>query len=301
MPMMAQQKHNYTSPLRYPGGKGSLANFMKLIILHNGILDGQYVELYAGGASIAWKLLFEEYVQTVHINDLNMSLIAFWKSVLEETDELCKLIIDTPVTMEVWHRQRAIQVNPGQYSQLEIAFSTFFLNRTNRSGILKGGVIGGKEQSGEWQMDARFNKADLIKRIYRISKYGNRIKIYNLDAVNFIKTILPNLSQKTLVYLDPPYFNKGQQLYENHYSYQNHEEISRLVSTITQPWLVSYDSCPEIETLYCNYRNLHYNISYSAQDRYSGSEVIFFSDQITSPKIDNPISVKISAYTKPLF
>ncbi len=299
--MIAEQNHNYTSPLRYPGGKGSLANFIKIVISQNNLLDGDYVEIYAGGASIAWSLLFEEYIQRVHVNDLNKALMAFWCSVLENTNELCRLIHDTNVNMEEWYRQRYIQDNPQQFSQLQLGFSTFFLNRTNRSGILKGGVIGGKQQTGKWKIDARFNKKDLTKRIERIARYGNRVRLYNLDAAQFIKQVLPQLPQKTFVYLDPPYFNKGQELYENHYNQQDHAHIAILVAQeLHQPWLVSYDSTDDILRLYDEFPHIQYNINYSAQDRYEGSELIFYHPKLQLPNIKNPANLKLPILQKPL-
>jgi len=297
---MASQNPNHTSPLRYPGGKGVLANFVKLVISENALLDGHYVEVYAGGASVAWRLLFEEYVQVVHINDINKAVMAFWQSVLYETDALCRLIQDTAVTVDEWKKQRNVQNTLEDHSQLEIAFSTFYLNRTNRSGILQGGIIGGKGQHGEWKIDARYNKSDLVQRIQRIARYSARIRLYSQDAAHFIQAIIPILPQKTLIYLDPPYFHKGQKLYENHYGPQDHAAIAKLVSTIERPWIVSYDGCAEIEALYKQFEMKKYNISYSAQTRYAGSEVIFFSPTTVAPSVSNPATVKLPVLMRPL-
>lgn len=292
---MKYLSHGFTSPLRYPGGKGMLANFAKLVMSLNNLLDGHYVEIYAGGASVAWALLFEEYVRHVHVNDLSKPLYSFWKSVLDYTDELCRLIQDTPVTVEEWHRQKNVQRRPRDHSNLELGFSTFFLNRTNRSGILKGGVIGGKGQSGKWRVDARFNKEDLIARIQRIARYSNRINIYNSDAAEFIRSHLPNLPKRSLVYLDPPYYVKGEELYENHYIHDDHVKIAKLVaSRIKQPWIVSYDNTPEIIKIYKGFRNIKYDIFYSAQDRYAGSEIMFFSKSLLIPEVNNPAYVKLA-------
>ena len=300
--MTAIQNHNYASPLRYPGGKGALASFMKLVVAENGLLDGDYVEVYAGGAGIAWSLLFEEYVHRLHVNDLNAPLMAFWRSVLENTDELCRLICDTPVTLEEWQRQRAIQQQPQHHTTLEVGFSTFFLNRVNRSGIISGGVIGGKAQSGPWKIDARFHKQDLIQRIQRIGRYASRIRLYNLDAASFIETVVPVLPQKTLIYLDPPYFNKSQKLYENHYQHGDHAHIAALVSHhLPQPWIVSYDATPEILDLYKEHPHIRYGINYSAQDRYRGSEVIFYSGYLHLSEIENPRAIKLPRFMRPLF
>jgi DNA adenine methylase len=285
--------HRYTSPLRYPGGKGKLTDYVKLIIQSNGLIDGTYCEPYAGGSSVALALLFEEYVSQAHINDLNASVYAFWSSVLYRADALCALIEDVEVTMDEWYRQKEVQANAAQHSLLELGFSTFFLNRTNRSGIIKGGVIGGKGQTGKWKLDARFNKVDLTERIRKIARYRSRIHLHNLDAKDFILGVLPGLPAETLVYLDPPYYVKGEGLYDSFYTHADHLEISRLVKrSIKQHWIVSYDAEPAIEKLYAKCNGITYGLNYSAQDRYEGAEVMFFSKSLRIPDIANPRALK---------
>jgi DNA adenine methylase len=160
----------FNTPLRYPGGKGKLTGYIKLILNQNNLVGGHYVEPYAGGAGIALALLLDKYVSRIHLNDLNPAVHTFWRIVLDEPDALCKLISITDVTIEEWHKQKAIFADPKNHSPLEIAFSTFFLNRTNRSGIILGGVIGGKNQGGTWKLNARFNKPELIDRIDRVAR-----------------------------------------------------------------------------------------------------------------------------------
>ncbi len=290
--LVSPQQNTFLSPLRYPGGKAAIADFMKLILCLNGLAGGQYVEIYAGGAGVVWSLLLGGYVQRVCINDISKPLYAFWHSVLHESDGLCKLIFDTPVTVLEWQKQRAVQSMPDGCSLLELGFSTFFLNRTNRSGILNGGVIGGKGQNGKWRLDARFNKKDLVVRIQRIAEYSNRVSLYNLNGAEFIENVLPSLQDKSLVYLDPPYYLKGQKLYENHYSHNDHVALASLVSTkIKQPWIVSYDATPVITALYEKYRHIEYDLSYSAREHYAGSEIMFFSPDLIVPRI-HPARVK---------
>jgi len=289
---MARARHSFTSPLRYPGGKGALSNFIKLTLAKNGLLDGHYAELYAGGAAIAWSLLFEEYVRHVHINDIDPAVYAFWSSVLLQTDALCRLILETPVTMMNWRRQHSIIVDPAGHSTLEIAFATFFLNRTNRSGIIRGGVIGGKAQRGSWKLDARFNKHDLISRIQRIARYSHRITLYNLDAAEMLTDVTPGLPTQSLLFLDPPYYSKGKDLYEHHYAQDDHLHISRLINLATShPWIITYDSTPVLTRMYSGARRIRYDISYSAQARYSGSEVMFFSNNLRPPRVPHPAKI----------
>ncbi len=283
----------FNTPLRYPGGKGKLTDFIKLAFEENDLLDGHYVEPYAGGAGIALNLLLHSYASCIHLNDLNSSVHAFWRTVLDDPEGLCREIRDVRVTMTEWHRQKAILTDPANHTPLEIAFSTFFLNRTNRSGIIWGGVIGGKNQDGNWKLDARFNKDDLIGRIEKIAMYRSRIRLYNLDAADLIRDVLPTLPEKTLTYLDPPYYVKGQGLYENHYLHDDHVAIAKLVKKeIKLPWIVSYDHAPEIVKMYKGCPTIEYGINYSAQDRYKGAEVMFFSKGLKIPDVKNPANLR---------
>ncbi len=265
---------------------------MRWVFEENNLIHGHYIEPYAGGAGVAFHLLFSGYASHIHINDLNKSIYSFWQVVLHETDNICRLIHDTPVDIDNWFRQKEVQDHSEQHSILELGFSTFFLNRTNRSGIISGGVIGGKRQQGSWKLDARYNKTDLISRIEKISRFSDDITVYNLDAAGFITGIVPTLPTQSIIYLDPPYYNKGRGLYENHYVYDDHIEVSNLLCNVMQKWIVSYDNTPEIREIYHRYRSMPYELSYSAAGRYSGSEIMFFSNNLQIPNTDNPVKVK---------
>ncbi|TBL96657.1 DNA adenine methylase [Hafnia alvei] len=283
----------FNTPLRYPGGKGKLSNFMLNVIEVNNLSPIHYAEPYAGGAGLALKLLDLKVAEKIILNDINISVYAFWHSVLHKADTLCSLIENTPVNMDVWHKQKEIINNTCKYDLLTIGFSTFFLNRTNRSGILKGGVIGGKNQDGQWKLDARYNKSDLISRIQNIQSVKDRIELYNLDAIDFINQIVIDLPSNSLTYLDPPYYVKGKGLYINHYDHQDHVKVSNVVQQgIKTPWIVSYDNTPEIRDLYKT-QSLMYGINYSAQDRYKGSEAMFFSNELKIPETDDPMKIKV--------
>jgi DNA adenine methylase len=280
----------HASPLRYPGGKSKLTPYLKRIFSDNQLIGGHYAEPYAGGASVALSLLFDEYASTIHINDLDRSIHAFWHSVIHETDALCRLVQSVRITPATWRRQRAIQ-DDASASMLERGFSTFFLNRTNRSGIITGGMIGGLEQAGEWRLDARFNRPALIARIERVASYGDRIKLSRLDASTFLLKRVPLMPKRSLVYLDPPYFVKGQQrLYANYYEPSDHADIANIVVGLERPWLVSYDNAPEIRRLYSPHRRLFYGLDYTAARRYEGSEVMFFAFGLAVPRVKDPIS-----------
>lgn len=286
----------YYTPLRYPGGKGKLSYFLKDVIEHNSLNDGAYAEPYAGGAGVALELLLEEYVRKIYINDADFAIYAFWASVVNDTENLCKRISTAKINIEEWKTHRHIISNPSEYSVLDVGFSAFFLNRTNRSGILKAGVIGGKAQSGKWKMDVRFNHNDLIARIEKIANYNQRIFVSNLDAIDFLESLNCDDKNKTLLYLDPPYYIKGQGLYRNFYEHNDHVLVMEKLREIDFPkWLVSYDNAQAIKDIYKEFPQVEYTLQYTAQQKKSGEEVMIFSPEVVIPDTLRGVAVPMSA------
>ena len=282
----------FYSPLRYPGGKNKLAKFIALMCETNDIC-GHYVEPYAGGASVALHLLINGYVKEVTINDIDRSIYAFWYSCLNKTDKLCELIDDTEITIENWKKQKEIQQNREDASLFELGFSTLFLNRTNTSGIMNGGVIGGVGQKGKYKIDCRFNKSEIIKRIKLIAKYKKNIHLYQLDALELIKKIQKESKNKqTIFYFDPPYYLKGRSLYTNYYKHEDHLEIYNAITNIkNSQWIVSYDNTPEIKKIYKNFKPLEYSFLHTAYRSKEGREVLFFNKNLIVPEIQDPIKL----------
>lgn len=273
----------FVSPLRYPGGKLKVVDYIKRLFEVNGLCGGTYIEPYAGGASVALSLLFCKFASRIKINDIDRSIYAFWHSVLNETDAFCRLITDTLVNMDTWNAQRAVQREKETADLLSLGFSTFFLNRTNRSGILNGGVIGGREQTGNYLIDARYNKKDLIERIEHIAGYADLIDLTSMDAVELIKRYKRTPAAKTLVYLDPPYYIKGRDLYLNYYNNDDHRAIAEAIKKYKGKWIISYDAVPFISELYQNYRQKEYHLSYSAGTPSKGKEIMVYSEGLIIP------------------
>jgi DNA adenine methylase len=255
------------------------------LLKFNDLREVHYVEPFAGGASLALALLFEEYASVIHINDLSRPVYAFWYSVLNNADELCRRIENVEVTIAEWYLQRSIYDRRDEADLEDLGFATFFLNRTNRSGIIGGGVIGGKGQNGKWSLDARFTKRELIQRIRRISRYKGRIKLYNYDGIQFTRDVVSDLGGNTFVFFDPPYIEKGQDLYLNDYRVLDHRRLEEQVTQLEQSWVVTYDYEGAVRhQLYRTYPRLAFELSYSTQLRQMGKEALFLSKNLRLPR-----------------
>ncbi|EGP69401.1 DNA adenine methylase [Streptococcus mitis] len=271
------------SPLRYPGGKSQIYDYVRELVVANNATT--YIEPYMGGMGIALKLLFNNDVEKIMVNDFDKAIYAFWYSVLNYTEQLIKKIETTPITIEEWKIQRDIQNNKDNCDDLlSLGFSTLFLNRTNRSGIIKAGVIGGLKQDGYYKLDCRFNREKIIEKITLIASLKKRIKLYNMDAEKFIRLNISR-TKNSFTFFDPPYYKKGPGLYTNFYNHENHLSLAKSIKKYmsNKNWILTYDVSDEIFKMYSNLRNEKYYLNYSVTKPSKGIEYIFYSKQLIIP------------------
>lgn len=271
------------SPLRYPGGKWRLSSFFEHLIARNFDRPPVYIEPYAGGASLALSLLFADRVEAVFLNDLDPAIFSFWDSVLRRNGEFCDLVRRTKVTPQEWRRQREIYRRGLSENKFALGFSTFFLNRTNHSGILNAGMIGGEAQKGKWRVSARFNPDELVRRLERVHSYKERIRLSCSDAAIFLHH--HRRGRNKLIYLDPPYFGTGRNLYYSAYRPSDHIAVRDAVLKLKCHWLVSYDNVKSVRELYRCYRARRIQWRHTARVSQHGNEIIYFSPQLVIPSV----------------
>lgn len=272
------------SPLRYPGGKAKLFPFFTDLIVANHLFGSEYCEPYGGGAGLAIGLLTKGFVDRISLNDIDGSICAFWRAALYRSSEFCNLIETTPITIDEWYHQHRIWRAADITDDLVLGFATYFLNRTNRSGIIEGaGPIGGYEQKSEWSLSARLVKSKQIDNIKALARFSRQIEITCLDAIDFVG--IKMCQKSTLIYLDPPYYVKGQKLYKNFYRPDDHAQIAKILRAWRKNnWVVSYDDVHEIRELYEDFAPLSYSLNYSAGRVALGTEVLYLSDSLLPPQ-----------------
>ncbi|MFM9877846.1 MAG: DNA adenine methylase [Rhodoglobus sp.] len=273
------------SPLRYPGGKSRLSDYLARLVAAQAPRPRQYAEPFAGGAGAALRLLVNEEVRTAHINDLSPGIAAFWRAMFTQTDAFTKLLLGHPITMDAWHEAKAIYMNPEGHDDLELGFATFFLNRCNRSGILNAGPIGGLNQTGNWKIDARFNRDDLADKIRYLGAFRNRVRLTELDARVFLDD-MQTYGHDVLVYVDPPYLVQGEHLYLDSLSLKDHRELADQLRRTDLRWFMTYDADERITAdLYEGLRCAAFDISHTAQTQHVGAEYAVYSDGLSVPDL----------------
>lgn len=284
-PAPKRPSQGYFSPLRYPGGKARLSAFIANLVRSQSPRPRVYAEPFAGGAGAALRLLIDEAVESIRINDLNPGVAAMWRAVFNHTAEFARQVKTAPVTVEAWHQHRSIYLEPNGREDLELGFATFFLNRCNRSGILTARPIGGLRQIGNWKIDVRFNRDELANRIRYLGQFRRRVRVSQLDARAFVGG-LEDEGPDVLLYVDPPYIGQGDDLYLDKLSYDDHRELAQVLLGSSLRWFLTYDVDDRItDDLYPNLRCAQFNIKHTAQTQHVGTEYAVFSDSIKVPNL----------------
>lgn len=282
------------SPLRYPGGKSQLAKYISHILKLNKLYNVTYCEAFCGGAGVAITLLLKNNVDRIILNDSDPAIYSIWYAILNDFDRFVSRIQQIPVTIEEWHSQHKIY-NSLKYQigySFELAIAAFFLNRTNHSGIIEGGPIGGYEQKSNHKINCRFNKDSLLNKFDNIHALNNRIELYNYDGIEFIHRIIEPLQENIFTFFDPPYFKQGKNLYKNSLNYEYHNNLTHIIQNLRHHhWIVTYDDAEEIRKLYANCTGWNYTIHYTANLKRKESELMY-SNHFTQLDSFNKVNLK---------
>ena len=276
--LAASRRYGTLSPLRYPGGKAALAGMFADLISGLGVLEPVYVEPYAGGAGAGVALLREGVISRLVVNDIDPAVHAFWQSVVGRNEEFVDWVRTVPLTVHEWQRQRDVYRSKTTETGL-LGRAFFYLNRTNRSGVLNAGVIGGQDQTGNYKIDARFNRDTLVDRLTAIGLLADRIEVSDLDGRTVIRRY--GRDKNAFLYIDPPYVQAGSQLYLNAFDGRDHAALAAIVNAVGPAnWLMTYDVTPLVERLYASHFQCLLELNYSARYPGRAEELLVASSKV---------------------
>jgi len=265
-----------TSPLRYPGSKATFLKVVLEFIEVHGLKGREIVEPYAGSGIVSLSLVAKNLVSHATLVERDPLLYSFWKAVFEHTDALLSSIEEINVNMDTWHELRVLLKHKIPEDKLipDLALACLFFNRTNFSGVLHSGPIGGKNQSSDYKLDCRFNKKDIISRIRQISSLRDGVSVKFGDALEFLQKANIQNNEKRFFYVDPPYFKQGRKLYRYYYKVIDHKRLYDILSVATFPWLLSYDKHEFIELLYDGFPQVHQSFRYMSRTPKNENELV---------------------------
>lgn len=258
-------------------------------VLEENLLAGcTFYEPYAGGASVSLDLLRMGFVDKAVLIERDPLVYAFWHSVFNATDALCEAIEACEVTLETWHDLQATKAvddpTTSTYTLLQLGLSGLFFNRTNFSGIIGAGPIGGQAQTSAYKINCRFNKTALIKQIKTASLLAPRVSVIFGDALTYLRNNTTKISAGfSFVYIDPPYYTQGRKLYRHHYTDTDHEMLATYITSQSYPWLVSYDDHPRIRELYALEQMQHIYLDYKVKTSRTAQELLISNLVIPPP------------------
>lgn len=268
---------------RYPGGKNKINKIIQRN-LYDPEID-EYREPFFGGGSVGITFLnniniFFDNLKKVWINDSDSGIFCLWKSVIENHEELKKrILLYSPKTEDFYNFKKELLKNSYE-DILEIGLKKLIIHQISYSGLgaKSGSPLGGKNQQSKYKIDCRWNPENICKKIEKINKILNRYDI-KCTCEDF-SILLKNVGKKTLLYLDPPYYYKGRNLYQLYFKEEDHIRLAKELKKLNCKWVLSYDYCEEIIDLY-NWANIiEIPVKYSIRGMNIKKELLISNDNI---------------------
>lgn len=232
------------SPLRWPGGKSRLAGDILQMCDTDHMLN--FIEPFAGGGSVGLSLLMSGNIKELYLNDKDYGIYSLFQVIKTDPFPLLELIDNFVPSKEEYRKAQTI-VNRKYVGcdLLAAAWNLLITNRLSFSGIVKANCMSDPA--------ARWTPKTLRKRILDIHSYSSHIHLSNQDACEFIEEMywMPHAT----LFIDPPYYEKGKQLYSDYYTEEEHEKLAFLLENLYKGFpgtdiILTYDDNPYIRNLY---------------------------------------------------
>jgi DNA adenine methylase len=247
--------------LRYPGGKTNVVGQItsRLQAMFAGLSpSAEYREPFIGSGAVAISLL-QRQPGPAWINDRDPAMAALWDSVINRSDSLKLLVTLFSDIINVnyfyyYKKYLCSIVNPEDLQRFDpgwVALAKLAVHQMSFSGLgtCAGGPLGGRSQRGQSRVYSRYNAELLCTKIDSCRDILSTVPLRNgiCTCLDFEELFSPG---EAVIYLDPPYYEAGPELYQHSFHHNDHVRLAGLLRKETRPWLLSYDANPAILDLY---------------------------------------------------
>lgn len=245
---------------RYPGGKSKLAKIIvsKLsdIASSNNLVE--YREPFFGGGSIGINFIQSNQPKSIWINDKDIGIACLWTAVIKDCAKFKEYVMGFKPTVAAFYKFKNDLLNlkeipKDRNSVIEIGFMKFAIHQISYSGLgtKSGGPLGGADQKSQYKVDCRWSPNYVCKKIDKMFNLLSKFNINQNACTNLdFESLIQDKSVQSLLYLDPPYYIKGNDLYQKGFSLDDHQRLADLLRNTPHKWLLSYDDCEEIRNIY---------------------------------------------------
>ncbi len=231
------------SPFRYPGGKTWFVPYLKRWLSSRQARPLEFIEPFAGGASVGVTVLYENLADHVTLVELDEQVVSVWKTIFQgNANALAERIVTFDLRLE-----NVLETLAAPFITLEDqAFQTIIRNRVNRGGILASGAGMIKEGENGKGLRSRWYPETLKKRILQLASLRDQITVIHGDGIAELERRPDDAG--VVAFIDPPYSaggkKAGNRLY-NHFEL-NHEHLFRIVERLRGDFVMTYDNAPEV-------------------------------------------------------
>lgn len=216
------------TPLTYYGGKQRLA---PQIIEHIGE-HRAYLEPFAGGAAV---LFAKERAQRETLNDLDGTIMRFWRALRERPDELAAAVCQTPYSRVEWrqtHTEGLVDIDDDVEAARRLLVNvdqSFSRGRKSWSApCINGGEPGKPKPRGRWQPGTWEN---LPPKLVAAAERLQGVALEHRDALQLI----PRWDlYDAVIYCDPPYEGEHRRTPRHGYRVETSDLMMRLVPVLLE-------------------------------------------------------------------
>ena len=256
--------------IRYPGGKSRMRDHITKHLDRFG--SDRYVEPFAGGLGVGLHVIGG--MKESWINDADFNIYAMWHSVIHNHKELIELVSGFSPSVDAFREFKLRLANHKAEDLVQTGFMKMALHQISFSGL---GERAGGPQGGVLQKENKIGSRWSFPRIKKQITLSHAIlKNTQCTCMDF-EAVLKQASGYA-IYCDPPYYKRGNDLYAQRFSKEDHLRLAKVLQH-KKMWILSYDNVAKIRSLYAPFASIEeVAVKYSINNPIQKKELIIYKD-----------------------